>query len=280
MVDRINNASGVLGALKQLQTANRDLTSADTRVSSGLRVARARDDATAYNSAALMRGQGASLSVVTLSLSRAESISDTAIAAGEQVMKQLGAMKATATQAMTGGLTDDQRAAFQKQYQDQMSSLQSFVRGAAFDQTNILDGSQQPNGVSFIADADATQTLTLAGRNFMPGGGVITVTPSTSALNTTQSAADTQKLLDESITNISDQLASMTAERKRIEAQKGFVGKLADALAAGVGRMVDTDVSAESALIQALQVKQELSASAVSIANSAPQALLQLFRPV
>ena len=280
MVDRINNASGVLGALKQLQTANRDLTSANTRVSSGMRVARARDDATSYNSAALMRGQGASLSVVTLSLSRAESISDTAIAASEQVMKQLGAMKATATQAMTGGLTDDQRAAFQKQYQDQMSSLQSFVRGAAFDQTNILDGSQQPNGVSFIADADATQTLTLAGRNFMPGGGVITVTPSTSALNTTQSAADTQKLLDESITNISDQLASMTAERKRIEAQKGFVGKLADALAAGVGRMVDTDVSAESALIQALQVKQELSASAVSIANSAPQALLQLFRPV
>lgn len=280
MVDRINNASGVLGALKQLQSANRDLTGADTRVSSGLRVARARDDATAYNSAALMRGQGASLSVVTLSLSRAESISDTAIAASEQVMKQLGAMKATATQAMTGGLTDDQRAAFQKQYQDQMSSLQSFVRGAAFDQTNILDGSQQPNGVSFIADADATQTLTLAGRNFMPGGGVITVTPSTSALNTTQSAADTQKQLDESITNISDQLASMTAERKRIEAQKGFVGKLADALAAGVGRMVDTDVSAESALIQALQVKQELAASAVSIANSAPQALLQLFRPV
>lgn len=280
MVDRINNASGVLGALKQLQSANRDLTGADTRVSSGLRVARARDDATAFNSAAVMRGQGASLSVVTLSLSRAESISDTGIAAGEQVLKQLSAMKATASQAMSAGLTDDQRASFQKQYQDQMAALQAFVRNASFDDTNLLDGSQQPNGVSFIADADATQTLTLEGRNFMPGGGVITVTPSSSALNTTQSAADTQKLLDESIANIGDQLAEMGAERKRIEAQKGFVGKLADALAAGVGRMVDTDVSAESALIKALQVKQELSASAVSIANAAPQALLQLFRPV
>ena len=72
----------------------------------------------------------------------------------------------------------------------------------------------------------------------------------------------------------------MAAERKRIEAQKGFVGKLADALAAGVGRMVDTDLAAETALIQALQVKQELSASAISIANSTPQALLSLFRPV
>ena len=280
MVDRINNASGVLGALKQLQSANRDLSGADTRLSSGLRVSRARDDAAAFNSAAVMRGQGASLSVVTLSLSRAESISDTAIAAGEQVMKQLGAMKATASQAMSGGLADDQRALLQKQYQDQMATLQSFIRNASFDDTNILDGSQQPNGVSFIADAEATQNLSLQGRNFMPGGGVVTVTPSTTALNNTQSAADTQKLLDESISNLGDQLAEMSAERKRIEAQKGFVGKLADALAAGVGRMVDTDVSAETALIQALQVKQELSASAISIANSAPQALLSLFRPV
>lgn len=280
MVDRINNASGVLGALKQLQSANRDLSGADTRLSSGLRVSRARDDAAAFNSAAVMRGQGASLSVVTLSLSRAESISDTAIAAGEQVMKQLGAMKATASQAMSGGLADDQRALLQKQYQDQMETLQSFIRNASFDDTNILDGSQQPNGVSFIADAEATQNLSLQGRNFMPGGGVVTVTPSTTALNNTQSAADTQKLLDESISNLGDQLAEMSAERKRIEAQKGFVGKLADALAAGVGRMVDTDVSAETALIQALQVKQELSASAISIANSAPQALLSLFRPV
>lgn len=280
MVDRINNASGVLGALKQLQSANKDLSGADTRLSSGLRVARARDDATAFNSAAVMRGQGASLSVVTLSLSRAESISDTAIAAGEQVLKQLGAMKTTASQAMSGGLSDDQRALLQKQYQDQMATLQTFIHNSSFDETNVLDGSQQPNGVSFIADAEATQSLTLQGRNFLPGGGVVTAMPSTTALNNTQSAADTQKLLDQSIANVGDQLAEMSAERKRIEAQKGFVGKLADALAAGVGRMVDTDLAAETALIQALQVKQELSASAISIANSAPQALLSLFRPV
>jgi flagellin len=279
MVDRINNATGVLGALRQLQSSARDLTAADGRLSSTLRVQRARDDAAAYNSAAIMRGQGGSLNAVTLSLSRAESISDTAIAAGEQVMKQLGAMKATATQAMSAGLTDDQRANLQQQYQDQMSTLQSFIRGASFDGANLLDGSQQPNGVSFVADPDATQTLTLQGRNFLPGGAVVVAPPSTTALNNTQSAADTQKLLDQSISNIGDQLNSMGAENKRIEAQKGFVSKLADALAAGVGRMVDTDLAAETALIQALQVKQELSASAVSIANSAPQALLQLFLP-
>lgn len=277
MVDRLSNATGVLGALKHLQTASRELGAADSRLSSGLKVARASDNATAYHSAAIMRGQSGSLAAVTLSLGRAESISDTAIAAAEQIMKQLSDMKGTAAQAMSAGLTDDQRSALNSQYQDQMTTLQTFVRSASFDDSNLLDGSR-PNGVSFIADAEASQTVTLAGRNFLPGAGVIVAVPSTTALNNTQSAADTHALLTQSIANIGDQLVEMGGESKRIEAQKGFVMRLADALAAGVGRMVDTDPTAESALIQALQIKQELSASSISIANAAPQALLQLFR--
>ena len=277
MVDRLSNATGVLGALKHLQTASRDLGAADARLSSGLKVARASDDATAYHSAAIMRGQGGSLNAVTLSLGRAESISDTAIAAAEQILKQLSEMKGVAAQAMSAGLTDDQRSALNSQYQDQMTTLQAFVRSASFDDANVLDGSR-PNGVSFIADAEASQTVTLAGRNFLPGAGVVGAMLSTTALNNPQSAADTHALLTQSIANIGDELVEMAAESKRIDAQKGFVTRLADALAAGVGRMVDTDPTAESALIQALQIKQELSASSISIANAAPQALLQLFR--
>jgi flagellin len=277
MVERLNNATGALGALKYLQSATKDLSGAETRLSSGLKVARARDDANSYHSAAIMRGQGSSLNAVTLSLGRAESISDTAIAAAEAISKQLIELKATAAQAMSDGLTDTQRQAFQQRYDSQMDTLQMFIRNASFDDANILDGSK-PNGVSFIADAEATQSLTLEGRNFIPGGQVIVAPPSSTALSNTQAAADTHAMLEQSIANVGDQLIEMAAEGKRIEAQKGFVSRLADALAAGVGRMVDADLPAESALIQALQVKQELSAQAMSIANSAPQALLSLFR--
>ncbi|MEQ1608638.1 MAG: flagellin [Hyphomonadaceae bacterium] len=277
MVERLNNATGVLGALKYLQASTRDLSGAETRLSSGLKVTRARDDANSFHSAAIMRGQGSSLNAVTLSLGRAESISDTAISAAESISKLLIEMKSTAAQAMSGGLSEDQREAFSQRYANQMNTLQSFIRNASFDDSNILDGSR-PAGVSFIADAEASQSLTLEGRNFMPGGQVITAPASTTALNNTQAAADTHAMLEQSIANVGDQLISMSAERKRIEAQKGFVSRLADALAAGVGRMVDADLPAESALIQALQVKQELSASAIGIANSAPQALLALFR--
>ena len=109
MVERLNNATGALGALKYLQTASRDLSGAESRLSSGLKVSRARDDATAYHSAAVMRGQGSSLNAVTLSLGRAESISDMAIAGAEQISTLLIDMKSTAAQAKAAYLTEGQR---------------------------------------------------------------------------------------------------------------------------------------------------------------------------
>jgi flagellin len=278
MVDRLSNATGVLGVLKHLQSSRTDLSQAETRLASGLKVQRARDDATSYHAASVMRGKGGTLNAVTLSLSRAEAISDTALAGGEEVMKQLGAIKATVTQAMAGDLQENQRLSLQQQYETQMALLQTFIGNASFDGANLLDGSK-PNGVSFLADAEASQTITLEGRNLSPGGAVVVAIPSTTALTTTQAAANTNKLIDQSIANLGEELAAMGAERRRIEAQQGFVTRLADALAAGVGRMVDTDLAAEAALIQALQVRQELSASAINIANTAPQSLLALLRP-
>lgn len=278
MVDRLSNATGVLGVLKHLQSSRTDLSQAETRLASGLKVQSARDDATSYLAASVMRGKGGTLNAVTLSLSRAEAISETSLAGGEQVMKQLGAIKATVTQAMAGDLQENQRISLQQQYETQMALLQTFIANASFDGANLLDGSK-PNGVSFLADAEASQTITLEGRNLSPGGTVVVAIPSTTALTTIDAAANTNKLIDQSITNLGEELAAMGAERRRIEAQQGFVTRLADALAAGVGRMVDTDLAAEAALIQALQVRQELSASAINIANTAPQSLLALLRP-
>lgn len=276
MVDRINNSTGVLAALKYLQSSTADLSQAETRVSSGLRVRSARDNVTAYHSSEIMKAQESSLNAVTLSLNRAESISDTAIGAAEQISNLLIQMKETVAATMQNDLSADQRQAYMNRFADQKSQVEAFIHNASFDDSNILNGSK-PNGVSFIADSEASVTVTLAGRNFMPGIDIITL-DQFDDLHTPESAAETMRKLDASIKNVGEELNDMVAERKRIEAQKGFVSKLADALAAGVSRMVDADLGLESALIQALQVKQELSAQSVGIVNNAPNTLLALFR--
>ena len=73
-------------------------------------------------------------------------------------------------------------------------------------------------------------------------------------------------------------LAELGAESKRVDQHLVFVSKLADTLETGIGNLVDADLAKESARLQALQVQQQLGAQALSIANSAPQIVLSLFR--
>jgi flagellin len=57
-----------------------------------------------------------------------------------------------------------------------------------------------------------------------------------------------------------------------------FTSKLSDAIKSGIGTLVDADLAAESANLQALQLKQQLGVQALSIANQSPQSISSLFR--
>lgn len=63
-----------------------------------------------------------------------------------------------------------------------------------------------------------------------------------------------------------------------LEAQQEFLTALSDRLDSGVGSMVDANMEEEAARLQSLQVQQQLSSQALSIANQAPQNILSLFR--
>ena len=84
--------------------------------------------------------------------------------------------------------------------------------------------------------------------------------------------------IDTALTNLNKDLATLGAQSKALEVQKTFLGKLSDSIEAGIGNLVDADLAKESARLQALQVKQQLGAQALSIANSAPSIVLSFFR--
>ena len=75
-----------------------------------------------------------------------------------------------------------------------------------------------------------------------------------------------------------DAAADFGSSAGRVETQNEFIGKLTDSLKAGIGSLVDADMEAASARLQALQVQQQLGTQALSIANQAPQNILSLFR--
>jgi flagellin len=276
MVERLNNATGALDALRFLKAANRDVVGAQSRLGSGLRVQSAKDDTSAFHTASIMRSEMEGLKSVESSLSRAEGVVSVGLTAGEKISDLLREIRTVAVAASADDLSADQRQVYSDQYAILVEQIDTIVSSAEFDRANLINGSR-PDGIDFIADASASETLSLKGRDFRPGGPVLSIVP-TMNMSSVTAATEIANEAFASIERLGASLQDMAGEAKKVEAHIGFVSRFADALASGVGRMVDADLAAESALLQALQVKQSLGAESLSIANRAPQALLALFR--
>ena len=144
---------------------------------------------------------------------------------------------------------------------------------AIFDGANILDGSATTT-LNFLASADGAETIALDRQNLTVAGLSLTGTTLTSQANANTALA----AVNAAITTSSARLAELGAQSKQIERHTTYVGKLSDALEAGIGNLVDADLAKESARLQALQVQQQLGVQALSIANQAPQVILSLFK--
>ena len=86
------------------------------------------------------------------------------------------------------------------------------------------------------------------------------------------------KIAEFALQNAVDGATNLGIAEKTVELQKDFLANLTDQIDEGTGAMVDADMEAEAAKLQAFQVQQQLSTQALSIANQAPQNIMSLFR--
>lgn len=272
----VNTNVSAMIALQNLNATNQSLETVQNRINTGLKVAGAKDNSSIYAIAQNARGDVGALNAVKQSVSRAISIVDVSIAAGETISNLLVEMKEKAVAANDPSLDTFSRQALNEDFKALLAQIQTIVRNATFDGANLIDGSLT-NGLAVLADADASNAITVATENLSAGGSVITLTTGSNLL--TKSAASVSLAqLDSSLQNVNSALARMGSSGKKLEQHMVFITKLQDSLKGAIGNMVDADLAAESAQLQALQVKQQLGVQALSIANSRPQLVLSLFR--
>lgn len=276
MVSSIHTNSAAMAALQQLSKTNTELETTQGRISTGYKVAGARDNASVFAVAQNMRGDVAALSSVKSSLDRANSITDVALAGGEAISDLLVEMRAVAVAATDPSIDGVARQAYNNDFQAFVEQIKTIVNQAEFDGANLLNGGFT-NGISFLADVDASSALTIATENMSFSGAIITLS-STVSLGTTTLASAAVTALNTSLDNVNAALSRLGASANRLDTHSIFVQKLADSLTGGVGNLVDADLSKESARLQALQVKQQLGVQALSIANQNPQTILSLFQ--
>ena len=276
MTNSVHTNTSAAIALQNLTRTNERLGDVQSRISTGLKVQGAKDNAAIWAIAQQQRADVGALSAVKQSLDRATSIADVALSAGESVSDLLNQLKEKVVAAKDSSLKTQSRELLNADFQALLKAIASAVDNAAFDGGNILNGSLT-TGIRFLANADASSFVTLSAKDLTLGGSIIELALSDSLLTLT-GATQALTRLDNSIGQLNAALGEIGAQAKQIEAHNTFVTKLVDTLESGIGNLVDADLAKESARLQALQVQQQLGAQSLSIANQAPQIILSLFR--
>jgi len=271
----VNTNQGAMVALQTLNKTNSDLAKTQNAISTGLKVASAKDNGAIWAIANKMTSDVGAYDRVRESTDRAASILDTGIAAGESIMELLNEMKGKALAASQAGLSASAQAALAADFAQLRDQITSIGANAVFDGANMIGAT--PNNAVALGDSAGGNTITVNGASLALGGTVVTVATG-SVVDSATNAATALGLVNASITNLGTQLATWGAGAKRLEVHRTFIGKLQDALNNGIGAIADADLSKESAKLQALQTKQQLGVQALSIANTSSQSALSLFR--
>jgi flagellin len=271
----VNTNTAAMTALQYLNQTQSQLATTQEAINSGMTVASARDNGAIFAIAQNERAQVAGYTAVTNSLANGTSSIDVALSAGQSISDLLIQMKQQALSASDASLDTASRQALNASFQALLGQITTIVTNATFNGFNLVNGST--NQITALASADGSRRLTVAAQNMSLSGSVVTISASAS-ISTQSSASTLVATIQTSLTNVDSALAKLSAGAAKYSIQSTFATNLSNTLTTGIGNLVDANMAQESASLQALQVKQQLGIQALSIANSAPQAILSLFQ--
>ena len=153
----INNNSMANTAARNLNSAYADLTKSTERLSSGMRINSAADDAAGLAVREMMRAQVTTLNQGVRNANDAISMIQTADGALSVIDEKLIRMSELAEQAATGTYTDEQRAIIDQEYQSMADEITRISDSTDFNGTKLLDGSLD-EGAEYIDENGQTQT--------------------------------------------------------------------------------------------------------------------------
>lgn len=274
-----NNSAMV--ALQTLKSINMSLQDTQTAISTGKDINSAKDNASVWSISKVMESDVSGLDAVQDSLSVGQSAVGVASAGAELIVETIKEMQALAISAQSESADFTQIGL---EMAEKKLQLDSIVEGSQFNGVNLLNTDTDGNGA---AGMDVVSAITRVGSG-SPTAEIITIATAdleatvtditlTGTADTTDAAAtygELTTMLEAAITGA----AALGTSSKRLDDQSNFVSKLSDTLKTGIGALVDTDMEAASAKLQALQTQQQLGVQALSIANEAPSTILSLFR--
>jgi flagellin len=311
MGQTINTNVMSLNAQRNLATTQGSLATSMQRLSSGLRVNSAKDDAAGLAIAERMNTQIRGMNVAMRNANDGISLAQTAEAALGKISDNLQRMRELAVQSRNGTNSDTDRSFLQKEFNQLQKEIGRIINATTFNGQQILYGDplNPPTSTEFQIGANATvddvveissvilngtaqdptvvdentsaadalatayTDLSLGSAGIAIGGGDSTGTPVT--VDNVDQAID---VLDFSLNSVLEKRAEFGAIQNRFEAVISNLQVATENQSAARARIMDADFAMETANLSRAQILQQAGTAMVAQANQLPQQVLQLLQ--
>ncbi|GLR70786.1 flagellin [Agaribacter marinus] len=266
----VNTNVSALNAQRQLFNSQNSLGTSFERLSSGMRINRASDDAAGLQISDRMTSQINGLNQAVRNANDAISLTQTAEGALGETTNALQRIRQLAIQSQNGINTADDRTALQEEVSALKTEITRISDTTQFNDRNILDGTLD---ASFLVGSNAGQKIdvTLATDFDSAGLGIAALTVGTSG-----DASAAIASIDAALSTVGANRADLGALTNRFQSTIRNLSNVSENVSAARSRIQDTDFASETANLTRNQILQQASTTVLSQANQRPQAALQL----
>lgn len=269
----INTNLFSINAQKNLAKTQGDLTTSMQRLSSGLRINMAKDDAAGLAVATRMNAQSRGLAMAERNANDGVSLLQVADNALQSMNGVLQRMRELSVQSANGTYSAADRTLMSTEFTELNGELDRIAGQASFNGLNIVGADAGAFAFQVGANASETISITLTDARTVNaaaafGAAIDDVTEANAAITA----------IDASLNTLNTQLATIGASQSRLDNTISNLRSQQEAQSAAYSRIMDADFAAETARMTRSQILQQAGVSTLAQANASPQLALSLLQ--
>ena len=287
MPQTINTNIISLNAQRNVNTSQTALASSMQRLSSGLRVNSAKDDAAGLAIAERMTAQVRGMNVAARNANDGISLAQTAEGAMGKVSDSLQRMRELAVQSANATNSNSDKDSLDKEFGELAKEIQRVVGGTTFNGKNVLGSNAGTLDFQVGANTTSNDLISITTTDMTSDSSITAVAGTDnqgSGRATIDSAANAGTIrsvigfIDTALDTVNAQRATLGASQSRFDAVVSNLHISVENQSAARSRIMDTDFAAETANLSRAQILQQAGNAMVAQANQLPNQVLQLLR--
>ncbi|MBQ0929729.1 flagellin FliC [Ideonella sp. 4Y16] len=279
MPQTINTNLASMNAQRNLNMSQSSLQISMQRLSSGLRVNSAKDDAAGLAIAERMNAQVRGMNVAIRNANDGISLAQTAEGALSKVGDALQRMRELAVQSRNATNSSSDKDSLNKEFLELQSEISRVLGGTTFNGKHILGADATMLTFQIGANTTTDDVITVTTTDMKSASQITLVTGASAAIDAAATAGDIATVIDNidaALDTINDTRATFGATQSRFDAIVSNLQQSVENQAAARSRIMDADYAAETASMSRAQILQQAGTAMVAQANALPQQVLKL----